>query len=238
MRSDGEHAFEERHALPLHQDPDDAGEGEGVEEEDRSGAGAGPGEGRDHEAAEGRADGAGEVVAGGVERDRVGDERAGNELGNDGLPGGVVHRRADVEQAGEGEQRPGRDVAEEGEHGEDGDADEHPRLPEDEQAAALEDVGGGAGEQAEAEDGQAGGGLHEGDQQGRGGEGGHQPGAGGVLHPGADAGDGGGDPAIAKERDPQGAEAAGGVHARAGHAVSGAISGAVSGVSKGMLLCF
>ena len=104
----GERGFEEGDALPVEEDPDDAGEGEGVEEEDGSGSGVDALlEGGDHESAECGANGSGEVVAGGVEGDGVGDELAGDELGDDGLPGGVVHGRADVEQEGEGEQRPG-----------------------------------------------------------------------------------------------------------------------------------
>ncbi len=116
--------------------------------------------GGDHEAAESRADSAGEVVGGGVEGDAVGDEFAGDELGDDGLPGGVVHGGADVEQEGEGEEGPRGDVSEEGEDGEDGYGDEHPCLPEDEETAAVEDVGGGSGEEAEEEDGEGRGGLH------------------------------------------------------------------------------
>lgn len=206
----GESGFEERDALPVDEDVDDAGEGEGVEEEDAAGAGVGAFEGGDHEAAEGGADGAGEVVGGGIEGDGVGDEFAGDELGDDGLPGGIVHGGADVEQEGEGEQGPGGDVSEEGEDGEDRDRSEHPDLPEDEEAAAVKDVGGGAGKQAQDENGKGGRGLHESDEQRRGGEGGHQPGACGVLHPGADGRDGAGDPAIAEERDAERSEAGGG----------------------------
>ena len=99
-------------------------------------------------------------------------------------------------------------MAEEGEDGEDGDAGEHPGLPEDEELAAVEDVGGGSGEKAEQEDRKAGGGLHEGDEQRRGGERCHEPGAGCVLHPSAEVGDGTGDPAVSEERDAQGRESA------------------------------
>ena len=71
------------------------------------------------------------------------------------LPGRVVHRRADVEQRGEGQQRPRRDVAEEGKDRKDADRGQHPGLPEDEQLAAVEDVGRGAREQAENENREA-----------------------------------------------------------------------------------
>ena len=119
----------------------------GDPEEDGSGAGVDALlEGCDHESAEGRAYGSGEVVAGGVEGDGVGDELTGDQLGDDGLPSRVVHGRADIEQEREGEQRPGGDVADEGEDGEDAYGDEHPGLPEDEELAAVEDVGGGSGE--------------------------------------------------------------------------------------------
>ena len=224
-----ESGLEERDALPVDEDPDDSGEGEGVEEEDVGGAGVGVG----LKAATMSPPRAGptaraRLLLAALRRDGLGDELAGDELGDDGLPGGVVHGGADVEQEGEGEERPGRDVAEEGEDGEDGDGGEHPGLPEDEEAAAVEDVGGGAGEQAEEEDGEAGRGLHEGDEQRRGGEGGHQPGAGGVLHPGADGGDGGGDPAVAEERDVQRGEATGGL----GHCIGRRI-----GDLRGHALC-
>ncbi len=73
-------------------------------------------------------------------------------------------------------------------------------------ATAVEDVGCGSGEEAEEEDGEGGRGLHEGDEQRGGGEDRHEPSAGGVLHPGADGGDGGGDPTVAEERDAGGAK--------------------------------
>jgi len=148
----GESGLEEGDALPVDEDPDDAGKGDGVEEEDVGGASVGAFEGGDHETAESGAEGASEVVGGGVEADGIGDELAGDELRDDGLPCWVVHGGADVEQEGEGEERPRRDVAEEGEDGEDGDGAEHPDLPEDEEAATVEDVGGGPGEDAEHED--------------------------------------------------------------------------------------
>ncbi len=128
----------------------------------------------------------------------------GNELGDDGLPSGVVHRRAYVEQESEGQQRNRGDHPSKGEDGKDRNRGEHPGLPEDENAAAIVDVGGGAGEQAEKKDRQACGGLHEGDEEGRGCKDRHQPGAGCVLHPGADTGDGGGDPAVAEEGKAEG----------------------------------
>jgi hypothetical protein len=62
----GERGFEEGDALPVDEDPDDSGEGEGVEEEDVGGSGVVVFECGDHESAERRSDGAGEVVAGGV----------------------------------------------------------------------------------------------------------------------------------------------------------------------------
>ena len=143
----GERGLEEGNTLPVVKDPDDTGKRDGVKEEDGSGAGVDALlEGCDHESAEGRAYSSGEVVAGGVEGDGVGDELAGDQLGDDGLPRRVVHGRADIEQEREGEQCPGGDVADEGEDGEDAYGDEHPGLPEDEELAAVEDVGGGSGE--------------------------------------------------------------------------------------------
>ena len=61
--------------------------------------------------------------------------------------------------------------------------------------------------------------------RGRGGEDGHQPGAGGVLHPGADGGDGGGDPAVAEEGDGEGLEAGDEWRAWRRSAAAGAVSG-------------
>ena len=195
----GQRALEDRVALPLVEDVNHADEGERVEQEGPAGAGIGVNEGRDGQAAESRAESAGEVESGAVERYGLGKLLARDELGNDGLPCGAVHGRADAEQEGEAEQHPGRDDVEEGEHAEQSDRGEHPGLPEEQQAAAVEDVGGGSGEEAEHHHGQAGRGLHQRDQQRRRREHRHQPGAGGVLHPAAEVGDGGGDPEIPKE---------------------------------------
>ncbi len=75
----GERRFEEGDAFPVEEDPDDSCEGEGVEEKDCAGAGVDSLlEGCDHESTEGGAYCSGEVVAGGVEGDGIGDELAGD----------------------------------------------------------------------------------------------------------------------------------------------------------------
>ncbi len=163
--------------------------------------------GGNHETAKRGADGAGQVVGGSVQRDGIRDELAGHELGHDSLPGRIIERGADIEQGRKRKQRPGRNVAQEGEHSQQGNGAEHPGLPEDEQLAAVENVCGGASEQAKQQHRKGRRGLHERDEQGGAGERGHQPGASRVLHPGADGGDGRGDPAVAEERDMQRREA-------------------------------
>ena len=204
----GQRRFEERDALPVEQHPDDRGERDRVQQKDVGAAGVGALKGGDHQAAQRGADGAGEIVGGGVQRDAVGHQLARHEFGHNRLPCWIVHRRTDVQQEGERQQRPRRDVAEEGENSEDADRAQHPALPEDQQAAAVEEVRGGPGQQPQTEHRQAGRRLHQRDQQRRRSQRGHQPGARGVLHPGADARDRGGDPAIAKDRNAQRSKAA------------------------------
>src|ERR1700738_3067980 len=86
----GKRGLEERSALPVDEHPDDSGEGDGVEQEDPGGARLGAFEGGYHESAECWAGGAGEVVAGGVERDGLGGGGAGDGVGDEGLPCRVV----------------------------------------------------------------------------------------------------------------------------------------------------
>ena len=200
-------ALEMRIALPTIQNQDHAHKGKGIEQKHRCGAGGGTGVKRNGQPAQGRAQRAGKIKARAVERDGVGELCPGDHLGHDGLPGGAVHRRADIQQESEDQQDPGRNDVKEREHAQDRDRRQHPCLPENEQTAAIEDIGRGPGQQAQDDHRQAGRGLHQGDQQGRGGEHGHQPGAGRILHPSAQVGHNGGEPQIAEEGHAQGLKA-------------------------------
>ncbi len=155
---------------------------------------------RDRQAAHGGSQGAGEVKPGAVEGDGIRQLRAGNHLRHNRLPRGAVHGRADIQQEGKNQQDPGRDDVEEREHAEDGDGRQHPRLPENEQPAAIENIRRRPRQQAQNDHRQAGRGLHQGDEQGGRGEHRHQPGAGRILHPSAQVGHNGGQPQIAKKR--------------------------------------
>ena len=68
------------------------------------------------------------------------------------------------------------------------------------QPAAIKNIGRRPCQQAQDDHGQAGRGLHQGNEQGRRRQHRHQPGAGRILHPSAQVGHNGSQPQIAKQR--------------------------------------
>ena len=200
----GKRAFEERRPLPRVENEDHRQEGDGIQQKDYGRAHADRNEGGHGEASEGRAYGARQIESRTVERDRVGQFVARHQFGDDRLPGGIVHRAADIQQEGEHQECGGRDDSDHGQDAQHRHRGQHPGLPEDQQAAAVEDVRGSAGGKSEEEYRKAGRGLHERDQQRRRGQRGHQPRARGILHPASEVGDDRGDPAIAKEGPAEG----------------------------------
>ena len=187
--------------LPLVDDDEHAEEGRGIEKEDGARV-----IGCHNQAAQGGSDGAGKVEAGTIESDSLRDHTFADQFGDYGLPGRSVEGRTQAKHESEQEEDSSGQQVEGGEHAESDSYEEHPALANEKQFAAVDDVGDRAGREADQEDGQAGGGLHESNEDGRGREDGHQPGGTDVLHPRAEVGGYRGDPEPAKyghaERSP------------------------------------
>ena len=109
-----------------------------------------------------------------------------HQIGHDGLPGGAVHGGAEPQREGQPQQRPGAGGSSERQHAEYGSGGQHQALRYQQQLAAVKKVARGAGGNSEQEHRKIGGGLHQGHQQSRRRQLGHQPGRADVLHPGAD----------------------------------------------------
>ena len=179
--------------------PEHHEEGEGIETEDTGRTD------RSHEkAAEGGAEGAGEVEADAVERDGGGHPVAGDEVLEEGLPPRQVNRRSQAQQQKKHEQTPGTEVSAPcgGSHQRGG--RHHPELGNREQASPVDKIRQGAPRHSEEEGGCACRGLHESDEQGGGGQRGHHPGRRRTVHDGPEIGDKVGDPEIAEFRLSQG----------------------------------
>ena len=127
-------------APPEPQGQDHGDEAQGVEDERPDEAQCG-----DDQAAQGRADGAGDVDADAVQRDRLGQQRLGHEVRGHRLPGRCAERGGGAEEEGEQQEQPGRDRS--GGHdqcqgdGEAAGAD----LQAEQQPAAVDQVGQGTG---------------------------------------------------------------------------------------------
>ncbi len=150
-----------------------------------------------------RTDGSSDVERRAVQRDRRGQLRTRHELRHDGLPGRAVHRGAHAQKKRQDEQRPRTDDAGHGERAQDRRGCEHPAGPEQEQRDVDRECPLRPSRQAEQQHRQAGGGLHEGDQQGRGRQRRHQPRPGGILHPGTRVRDDRRNQPIAEKRTPE-----------------------------------
>ncbi len=98
MRSEGSADLKQRNALPVVEHPDDASKRERVEEEYRPRTGMDALKRSNHQTTQRRANSAGKIIAGSVERNGVGNKLSRNQLRHDGLPRRVIHRRADVQQ--------------------------------------------------------------------------------------------------------------------------------------------
>ena len=159
----GRHDGGARLLLPAPQHEDHGEERRRVDEEHGTGA-----ERRDEEPADGGPDGAGDVGGDPVERHRLGQLGRRDEIGGRGLPGRRVERDAEPEVEGEEEQEPRRHRARNGEQAENRGGGEHPALGDDEQAAAVHDVGQRAGGEGQEEHRETGRRLHERHQHRRG----------------------------------------------------------------------
>jgi hypothetical protein len=188
---------------PGEQRPEQRQEGEGVERE----GGGRPGRGQD-EAAERRAERAGQVEADAVQRDGADQVLARHQLRRGRRPGGEVHRGAGADGEGQRQQAPGAERVRRGQGGQQHAHGRDPELGRDQREAAVEDVGRGAAGQGEEEDRQHGGRLHQADHQRRGRERGHQPAGAGVLDPHAGVGGEVGDPERPEGRVAEGGEGA------------------------------
>ena len=123
-----------------------------------------------------------------------------HDLRRDGLPGRVVHDRAQSEDEGEQQQHPRRDVVVEREHAQHSGGYHHPALGDEQKSPPVDQVRQSARGQDHQKYGKRSGGGDQADHQRRHGELSHQPARADVLHPGAGVGDDGGDPERAEER--------------------------------------
>ena len=178
-----------RRPLPAQQRQHHGKEGHGVEGEQRDDAGRGI-----DQPANARAQGAGGVEAGAVERHRLRQQAAADQLGHGRLPGRAVHGIADAQREGQQQQAPGGELADRGQRRQGGGAGQHPELAADQVAATVELVGQHAGGVGEEERRQGAGSRDQRHEQRRGRQMGHFPGRADPLHPGADIGNEVGDP--------------------------------------------
>ncbi|MNK70973.1 hypothetical protein D3C87_904130 [compost metagenome] len=188
------HAFGRKHAPfgdpgPAEDRQDHGEEGDGVEHEGHADAQDG-----DDQASEGGSGGAGEVEAGGVERDGLGELVAGDQLGHDGLKGRGVEGGPGSQREGQRQEGEGGGVPGERQEAQQEGREEHPGLGGQDQLAAVDDVGEGSGHEGEDEGRQVGRGLDHGDQERGGREGGHEPGGSHALHHGPEVRDQGRQP--------------------------------------------
>lgn len=138
-----------RRALQGEHEENDGHATEGIEGVAPAGA-----EEDDGEAGEGGADEASEVKEGGVKGDGVGQVVAMvNEFDEKGLAGGEFGGVDEASEEGEGDEPGGGDESGEGEGGEGGGLEGAADLEPEEEAAAVEAVGEGAGDRGEEENG-------------------------------------------------------------------------------------
>ena len=108
--------------------------------------GPGPRPGHDG-AAQGRTYGPGQVKPGAVQGNGLGQLPARHQFGNDRLPGGRIHGRAQTQQKGETQQHPGRGGPQEGQGGQERRRHHHPGLGSQQETAPVDDVGQSPGRQ-------------------------------------------------------------------------------------------
>lgn len=162
-----------------------------------------------HEARDGRADDAGEVELNAVEGDGFGEVFAGNQAGDEDLPGGDVKDVDDAIEEREGEEEPGAERLQVTEDGQEGSDDHEHALGDHEHALAIGTVGDDAADGTEDDHGGHGSDSEVPHHDGCAGLAGAGPGGGecglrhdpadtDVFHPGADVGTETGDEDVAE----------------------------------------
>ena len=134
-------------------------EGEGVQREDPRST-----EGSHQQAAESRADRAGEVEADAVERDGGGHLVPGHEILKEGLPAGEMDRGADPQKKQQDQQFHRTQLSAPGHHRHESGHGHHPELGPDQQATAVGEIGQGSSGNPKEEGGKACRRLDEADQ--------------------------------------------------------------------------
>ena len=101
---------------------------------------------------------------------------ARHDLAHAGLPSGAGERRSDADEEGEQQEDRWRDQTQAAQEGEPCRRQDGPELSQEQDPAPIPEIGHGAGQKREEQDGRLGRGLHQGHQVGSAGERGHQPG--------------------------------------------------------------
>ena len=174
---------------PPHQDSDDAQRAQRIEPERRRQS-----QHADDDAGERRPDGAADVDADAVERDRRLQVLVRHQGGHDGLPRGRNQRGPRADEEREDQQDLRRDPAEPYEKPEHSHDDGERAVDGDQQLAPVDDVGERAGGQSQQHHRQHGGHQHQRDDEGILRQASHQPASRRILHPRPDVRDDGCDP--------------------------------------------